>query len=210
LLKKKSAETLVVCVGPKAAQDALRKAMAMGLDKGILVLNDGLNVYDSLLVAKVLSKIVEKEKPDLILGGQRSIDSDNGHLIGTLAELTSRPHVQVVTKIEWEGDQLRVQREVEGGDQEVLECSLPAILGAHKSLNKPRFASLPNIMKAKKKPLEEISLSDLGIKTDDSTIKVLKFRLPKEKGPGVIYRDQDSKEMVKSLLKDLKEKAKVI
>lgn len=210
-------EVVVASLGPARCQEALRKALAMGADNGIWISTEGHSDsnLDSSVVATALARLAETEQPNLILTGQKGIDDDCGHVGPMVAEKLGWPHVQVVTRLEWlEGNtRARVSREVEGGMLEVYDVTLPAVLGAHKSLNQPRFPSLPGIMKAKKKTLVEKKLAELltGAPGDGQpTTRTLAFELPPEKAPGKIFKGRPVAEMVKEVVGLLRSEAKVI
>jgi len=161
-LKEKGAATEIVAVsvGVQQAQDTLRTAMAMGADRAILVLTDELP--EPLGVAKILKALVEREQPGMVLLGKQAIDDDMNATGQMLAGLLDRPQGTFASKVEVEGGAVRVTREIDGGS-ETVALTLPAIVTADLRLNEPRYASLPNIMKAKKKPLETIAAADLGV-----------------------------------------------
>jgi len=163
-LKEKgvATEILAVSIGPMQAQDTLRTAMAMGADRALLIQTD--EDLQPLAVAKVLKALVDQEKPDLVLMGKQAIDGDNNAVGQMLAALMDRPQATFASKIEIAGGKAEVTREVDGGLQ-TISVDLPAVITADLRLNEPRFASLPNIMKARKKPLEIRPLADLGADT---------------------------------------------
>jgi electron transfer flavoprotein beta subunit len=205
-------ELIAITMGPARCQEAIRKAMAMGADSGIWVNTDGVpdSNIDSLVTAQCLAKVAEQEQANLIFAGQKAIDDDCGHIGPMVAELLGAAHVQVVTKIELGADKAsaRVHREVEGGMVEVYNVKLPVVLGAHKSLNEPRFPSLPGIMKAKKKPLKEIKFTDLS--PQKPTTQIVGYSLPPEKQPGKTFKGQPVEQMVKEVVQLLRSEAKVI
>ena len=161
-LKEKGAatEVVVVSVGPQQAQETIRTALAMGADRGILVQAD--QAVDPLGVAKLLARIVGEESPGLVIMGKQAIDDDNNATGQMLAALLDWPQATFASKIEVSGDTANVTREVDGGLQ-TLGVALPAIVTADLRLNEPRYASLPNIMKAKKKPIDVKSPGDYGV-----------------------------------------------
>ena len=186
----------------------------MGGDRGLLIGSDGLEGADSLTVAKVLAAAVKTENPDLVLVGKQAIDDDNMHVGIMVAELLKWPHVNVVTKLTLNGKTATVEREVEGGQVEVYEVQLPAVFGAQKALNTPRYASLPGIMKAKKKPLDSKKPADFGL--DVAALKAgvktvtRGFLPPPEKPAGKVFKGEDVAVMVDKVVKLLREEAKVI
>lgn len=209
--EKMTGESVVVSLGPTRVQEGMRKAMAMGIDRGVWINTDGnTGELDSFCIASALSKVILEEKPDVVFLGQKAIDDDAAHIGPMLAELCSMPHIQVVTKVEWQegGQAARVEREVEGGMMEVYEVKAPMVLGAHKSLNEPRFPPLPGIMKAKKKPLAEKKLSD--VLSDSALVTVKGYALPAEKSAGKVFKGEPLPEMVKKVVGLLRSEAKVI
>lgn len=196
----KAEEVIVVSIGDKACQEQLRTALALGADRAIQVEADV--KLGSLQVAKLLTKLVEKEQPNLVILGKQSIDSDNNQTGQMLAALTNMPQGTFASKVELESDKVSVTREVDGGLQTVA-LSLPAIVTTDLRLNEPRYASLPNIMKAKRKPLEVISAAELGVELT-SKMTVIKVEEPSQRAGGVIV------ESVAELVEKLKNEAKVI
>jgi electron transfer flavoprotein beta subunit len=158
-----ASEVVVVSVGPSQAQEQLRTALALGADRGILVESE--KSLDPLAIAKILKAISEKESADLVILGKQSIDSDNNQTGQMLAALCGWPQGTFACKAEVEGDQIVVTREIDGGEQTV-KLSIPAVVTTDLRLNEPRYASLPNIMKAKKKPIDLLQISDLGVNVD--------------------------------------------
>lgn len=209
--EKQGGESVVVSLGPTRVQEAMRKAMAMGIDRGVWINSEGhTGELDSFSVASALAKVVAEEKPDVVFLGQKAIDDDAAHVGPMVAELCSMPHIQVVTKIEWQngGQNARVEREVEGGMIEVYDVSAPMVLGAHKSLNEPRFPPLPGIMKAKKKPLAEKKLSE--VLNGQPLVTVRSYALPADKAPGKVFKGEPLPDMVKKVVGLLRSEAKVI
>ncbi len=161
-LKEKgvASEIVVISIGPAQAQETLRTALAMGADRGILIQTD--QDLEPLAVAKLLKAVVAEEAPGLVLLGKQAIDGDNNAVGQMLAALLDWPQATFASKIEISGDTATVTREVDGGLQ-VLSLSLPAVVTADLRLNEPRYASLPNIMKAKKKPIDIKPVADYGV-----------------------------------------------
>ncbi len=153
-------EIIVISIGPEKAQETIRTALAMGADRGILVKTD--DRVDPLGVAKILKAVVDEEKPELVILGKQAIDDDNNQTGQMLAALLDWPQGTFASKIEKDGDKLHVTREVDGG-LETLALEVPAIITTDLRLNEPRYASLPNIMKAKKKPIDVKEPGDFGI-----------------------------------------------
>jgi electron transfer flavoprotein beta subunit len=168
--KGKVTEIVAVSIGPQQAQETIRTALAMGADRGILVKVDGL--VEPLAVAKILKALVEEEKPDLVILGKQAIDDDANQTGQMLAALLGWPQGTFASKIELADGSADVTREVDGGLQTVT-LKLPAIVTTDLRLNEPRYASLPNIMKAKKKPIVEKSAAELGVDVTPR-LKVLK------------------------------------
>ena len=177
----KAEAVIVVSIGPAKAEETLRTALAMGADRGILVKTDA-NV-EPLAVAKILAKVVEQEKPDLVIMGKQAIDDDANQTGQMLATLWGRPQATFASKLEIADGKATVTREVDAG-LETLEVDLPAVVTTDLRLNEPRYASLPNIMKAKKKPLDETSPETLGVDVAPR-LKVLKTAEPGGRKAGV-------------------------
>jgi electron transfer flavoprotein beta subunit len=181
-IKEKNAgsEVVLVSIGPKTAQEQLRTGLAMGADRAILVVSD--DNLESLAVAKVLAKIVEQEKPELVLMGKQAVDYDNNAAGQMLAELLGWPQATFASKVELAGAEAKVTREVDGG-LETLGFALPAIVTADLRLNEPRYASLPGIMKARKKELKEIPVADLGVAIAPKA-RIVKLETPPKRSAG--------------------------
>lgn len=193
-------ETIAVTIGDDKSQDVLRTSMAMGIDRSILVKSS--NTLEPLAVAKTLVKIIEKENPDLVLLGKQAIDDDSNQTGQILSALMNWPQGCFISELKIEDNKLLISREIDEGIEK-LETSLPAVLTCDLRLNTPRFASLPNIMKAKKKPLDIIEIDTLGIDTE-SKIKVLNVVEPPKREAGIMVSD------AKELVQKLKYEAKVI
>jgi electron transfer flavoprotein beta subunit len=174
-------ETVVVSIGPAQAQETIRTALAIGADRGILIQVD--TDVEPLEVAKLLKAVVDAEQPDLVVMGKQAIDGDNNAVGQMLAALLDWPQATFASKIEIDGAKARVTREVDGGLQ-TLELDLPAVVTADLRLNEPRYASLPNIMKAKKKPIDVTSAADYGVDITGH-LKVLKVAEPPKRTAGV-------------------------
>lgn len=212
--KTPNTEVVLLCFGPQTAKERIIKGLAMGADRAVLIDNAGLEESDPLVTAKILSAAVKTENCDMVLCGKQSIDDDNMSVGVMLAEFLHWSHVNVVTKVAMNGDKVNVEREVEGGQVEVYETRLPVVLGAHKSLNTPRYASLPGIMKAKKKPLDVKSPKDFGLEM--STLQALQmtriegYSYPPQKPKGKIFQGESVEVMVDKVVKLLREEVKVI
>ena len=196
----KAKEIVAVTVGEEKAQETIRKALAVGVDRGIHVKAD--SIIEPLAVSKILQKIIDKEKPDLVFMGKQAIDDDCNQTGQMLAALLNWPQATFASKIEVKDKSLEVTREVDEG-LETIEVNIPAIVTCDLRLNEPRYASLPNIMKAKKKPLEQINASDLGIDTKPR-IELIKVDEPPKRKAGIKVAS------VAELVQKLKNEAKVI
>jgi electron transfer flavoprotein beta subunit len=196
----KATEIIAITVGEEKSQETVRKALAVGADRGILIKTEG--IVEPLAVAKALQKIVEKEKPDLVFMGKQAIDDDCNQTGQMLSALLNWPQATFASKIEVKDKTLEVTREVDEG-LETIEVNLPAIVTCDLRLNEPRYASLPNIMKAKKKPLEILTAVDLGV---DITPRVqqIKVEEPPKRKAGIKVAS------VAELVNKLKNEAKVI
>jgi len=193
-------EIVAVSIGPQQAQETIRTALAMGADRGILVQTDDL--VEPLAVAKMLKALVEKEEPGLVLCGKQAIDDDANQTGQMLAALLGWAQGTFASKLEVGGESAKVTREVDGG-LETIEVKMPAVISVDLRLNEPRYASLPNIMKAKKKPIDAMTPGDLGVDTAPR-LKVLKVTEPPKREAGVKVGS------VGELVEKLKNEAKVI
>lgn len=201
-------QIFVLSVGPKKRTvEAVRTALAMGADEGILI--DAPETIDPLVTAELLSKVITSEgSGQLILTGKIAIDDNASSVSQMLAEFLKIGHTSVVSKLTWGPESVTVERDVEGGTKEVVRLKLPAVVAANKGLNMPRYASLPGIMKAKKKVLKEIDAASLGVSLESKT-KILGLELPPEK-PAVKMMSGDAANQVKSLVEALRHEAKVV
>ena len=201
----KATEILVVSIGPAKAQDVIRSAMAIGADRGILVQTDAptdIGGVEPLAVAKILKAIADAEKPDLIIMGKQSIDDDSNQTGQMLAALMNAPQATFASKVELDGANIKVTREVDGG-LETLSLKLPAIVTTDLRLNEPRYAALPNIMKAKSKPMATTTPQDYGVSITPRLSVIKVAEPPKRKGGGKVSS-------VDELIDKLKNEAKVI
>ena len=196
----KAKEIVAITIGDDKAQETVRKALAVGADRGIHVKADG--IVEPLAVSKILKAVVEKEKPDLVFMGKQAIDDDCNQTGQMLAALLDWPQATFASKIEVSEKSLTVTREVDEG-LETIEVNIPAIVTCDLRLNEPRYASLPNIMKAKKKPLDLMTASDLGIDTKPR-IEQIKVEEPPKRKAGIKVSN------VAELVNKLKNEAKVI
>ncbi|MDT8429490.1 MAG: electron transfer flavoprotein subunit beta/FixA family protein [Pseudomonadales bacterium] len=193
-------EVIVVSIGARACQEQIRTALALGADRGIHVETEG--EIQPLTVAKILKALIDKEGIELTILGKQSIDSDNNQVGQMLGALTGRPQGTFACDLEINQNKLKVTREIDGGEQ-ILELELPAIITTDLRLNEPRYASLPNIMKAKKKPIDTVSPADLGVDVS-SGLKTISVAAPPGRSAGIKVADVDE------LIKRLKTEAKVI
>jgi len=193
-------EVIAVSMGPQQAQETIRTALAMGADRGVLVQSD--EDLQPLAIAKLLKAVVEKESPDLVIVGKQAIDDDSNQTGQMLAALLGWSQGTFASKVELDGGQAKVIREVDGG-LETIDIKMPAVVTTDLRLNEPRYASLPNIMKAKKKPIDTLTPADLGVDVAPrlTTIKVTE---PPAREAGVMV------ESVAELVDKLKNEAKVI
>ena len=196
----KANEIVAVTIGEEKAQETVRKALAVGADRGIHIKVDG--IIEPLAVSKILKNIVEKEKPDLVFMGKQAIDDDCNQTGQMLSALLNWPQATFASKIEVKEKSLEVTREIDEG-LETIEVNVPAIITCDLRLNEPRYASLPNIMKAKKKPLEQINATDLSIDTKPR-IEQIKVEEPPKRKAGIKVAN------VAELVNKLKNEAKVI
>ena len=196
----KATEVIAVTIGEEKAQETVRKALAVGADRGIHVKAEG--VIEPIAVSKILQKIVDKEKPDLVFMGKQAIDDDCNQTGQMLSALLDWPQATFASKIEVEDGKLEVVREIDEG-LETIEINMPAIITCDLRLNEPRYASLPNIMKAKKKPIEQMNASDLGVDVAPK-IQQIKVEEPPKRKAGIKVSS------VAELVQKLKNEAKVI
>lgn len=199
---------VVVSLGSKkSATEPLRTALAMGADEAILI--DGAETNEPLFAAQALAKLIQQEGGfSLLLTGKMAIDDNASSVPQMIAEFLNIPHVTVVSKLTISGEKAAAERDVEGGSKEIVELPLPCVVAANKGLNMPRYASLPGIMKAKKKVIKEVAVASLGI-TDGPRTKVVSMELPPEKSPAKILSG-DIKSQVSALVKSLRDEAKVL
>jgi len=210
----KGGTVTVVSVGAPKAQETIRTALAMGADKGILVNDPKAEGGDALATAKVLAAAVKSAPFDLVIAGQRAVDEDNYQVGAAVAELLGIPHVSLVMKAELLDGKIRCHRTVEGGTM-VVEAPLPVLFTTQRGLNEPRYASLPGIMKAKKKPLEVKSLADLGgdpAQAGAASRKVVlkALRLPPERKAVRMIKGETPEAVAAELIRALHEEAKLI
>jgi electron transfer flavoprotein beta subunit len=208
---KHGGEVTVVTVGNEDAEKELRTALAMGCDKAVLInIEDDVEEQDQYTTAKVLAEYLKDKNPDLILAGNVAIDGGSGQVGPRVAELLGIPYVTTITKLDIDGNKVTAVRDVEG-DEEIIETSLPLLVTAQQGLNEPRYPSLPGIMKAKKKPLEELELDDLDLEEEDveAKTKTIEVFLPPKREAGKIL-EGDIADQVKELVRLLRSEAKVV
>ncbi|WP_165090544.1 electron transfer flavoprotein subunit beta/FixA family protein [Neisseria yangbaofengii] len=196
----KVSEIIAVSIGEKKCEDTLRTALAMGADRAIHIEAD--TRLEPLAVAKLLKAVAEKENPQIVLLGKQAIDDDANQTAQMLAALLNAPQATFASKVELNDNEIIVTREIDGGE-EMIALNLPAVISADLRLNEPRFVKLPNIMAAKKKPLEKMALADLGVDTG-ARVNMVKVLEPKARQAGVKVAG------VAELVEKLKNEAKVI
>ncbi|MEW9108021.1 MAG: electron transfer flavoprotein subunit beta/FixA family protein [Cytobacillus gottheilii] len=204
-------EVTVVSVGSEEGEKQLRTALAMGADKAVLInTEDDLEEGDQFTTSKILAEYLKDKEADLILAGNVAIDGGSGQVGPRVADLLDIPYITTITKLEIDGTNVSVVRDVEG-DSEVIETSLPLLVTAQQGLNEPRYPSLPGIMKAKKKPLDELELDDLDLDEDDvePKTKTIEVYLPPKKEAGRIL-EGELQDQVKELVQLLHNEAKVV
>jgi electron transfer flavoprotein beta subunit len=178
-------EIVAVSIGSSDAQQQLRTGLAMGADRAILVVTE--SPVDQLTVARVFLALVKRENPDLVLLGKQAIDNDNNQTGQMLAALWQRPQATFASKIALDGSSAKVTREVDAG-LETIEIDLPAVVTTDLRLNEPRYVKLPDIMKAKKKPLDQITLAELGVEATQG-LKEISYEPPPLRSKGVVVED---------------------
>jgi electron transfer flavoprotein beta subunit len=204
----------ILTAGPERAVEAIRTALAMGADEGVLINDPALEGADGLGTAKVLATALKDIPYDIIIAGQRAVD-DDGYLVpAAVAEFLDIPQVSMVFKQEISDGNIRCERTVEGGTV-VIEAELPALFTTQRGLNEPRYASLPGIMKAKKKPLGKKTLADIGLDSSEvgpaaAKCRVRTLSFPPERAPGRIIEGETVEEVAGELVRLLREEAKVI
>lgn len=204
-------EVTVVTIGDEDSEKQLRTALAMGADKAVLInTEEDLDEGDQYTTAKILEAFFEEKEPDLILAGNVAIDEASGQVGPRLATRLGIPYVTTITDLEIDGETVKIDKDVEG-DIEKIETSLPLLVTCQQGLNEPRYPSLPGIMKAKKKPLEELEIDDLDLDEDElePKTKTVEVYLPPEKEAGRVL-EGDIEDQVKELVTLLKDEAKVL
>ncbi|MFD2681520.1 electron transfer flavoprotein subunit beta/FixA family protein [Bacillus seohaeanensis] len=204
-------EVTVVSVGNEEGEKQLRTALAMGADKAVLInTEDDVENGDQFTTAKILSEYLKGKEVDLVIAGNVAIDGGSGQVGPRVADQLDIPFITTITKLDIDGDKVTVVRDVEG-DSEVIETSLPLLVTAQQGLNEPRYPSLPGIMKAKKKPLEELEIDDLDLDEDDveAKTKTIEIYLPPKKEAGKVLEGELT-DQVSELVQLLRNEAKVV
>ena len=204
-------EVTVITIGNEDSEKQLRTALAMGADKAVLInIEDDVDEVDEFTSAKIIAEYLKDKEADLILAGNVAIDGGSGQVGPRVAEFLDINYVTTITKLEIDGTAVKIVRDVEG-DSEMIETSLPLLVTAQQGLNEPRYPSLPGIMKARKKPLDELELDDLDIDEDDVAAKTetIEIYLPAAKAAGRVLEGEIA-DQVTELVSLLKNEAKVI
>ena len=196
----KASEVIIVSIGEEKSKETIRTALAMGADRGIFV--KSLSNIEPISVAKAIKKVVENEKPDIVFIGKQAIDDDCNQTGQMLAALLGWSQGTFISKIDIEDNKVSITREIDEG-LEMLKLNLPSVITCDLRLNEPRYASLPNIMKAKKKPIQELNIEDLGVDTTPR-INLIKVEEPPKREKGIMVKSVDE------LINKLKNEAKVI
>lgn len=216
LRENRGGKVTVVSYGPSRVTEALRTAMAMGADDAVLLDDIALKYVDYLRVTLALTAVVRECGPDIVLTGSRSVDYDQGQRGAIVAEMLGWPHLGMAVSLESDGRTVTIERPIEGG-KVTLESSLPALVtiwGSHKIWN-PRYATLPNIMKSRKKPLAVKKLVDLGLdpslfKPETARIRITSLEMPPQRAPGRMIPGAESRDKARELVRALREEAKVL
>jgi electron transfer flavoprotein beta subunit len=208
LKEKLGGDVTIVSVGPARTMETIRTALAMGAEKGVHIDDPSLNGADAYTTAAALAAVIKTLPHDIIFCGQRAIDGDAGQVGSVLADLLGIPSVTLVTKLEIAGTAAKAQKAIEGATM-TIDTSLPCVITTQKGLNEPRYASLPGIMKAKKKPVDVKNAAAIGI-TAAAKAKVAKTVPPPARAPGKILQGDDPALKAQELVKLLREEAKVI
>lgn len=208
-------EVVVLSLGPERAVESIRTALAMGADRAIHLKDEALLGGDVLSTAKALSAALKKEGFDLLICGKQAIDDDWASVPSMIAQFLGIPQVNVVSKLEISDGKIKAWRDIEGGVKLVIEAPLPALVTATKGLNEPRYASLPGIMKAKRKEVKVWSVADLGLDANEvgsngAKVKIVAWSLPPERKAGTVIKDGEPIDKVKKLIEWLKNEAKII
>jgi len=208
LKEKNGGAVTIISVGPARAMETIRTALAMGADKGVHVCDPVLDKADAYVTAAALAAVIKGMPYDIIFCGQRAIDDDSGQVGAILAEMLDIPQLTIITKVEYAGSTIKAIKPIEGA-QLLIETALPCVVTAQKGLNEPRYASLPGIMKAKKKPVDVKNAAALGIAVEVKA-KVVKTIPPPARAAGKIICGDDPAQKAVELARLLREEAKVI
>lgn len=208
LKEKNGGDVTIVCVGPARAMETIRTALAMGADKGVHISDPAFDNADAYVTANALAAVIKTLPHDIIFCGQRAIDDDSGQVGAMLAEALNLPQLTIVTKLEFAGSSVKVIRPIEGA-QLSIETALPCVVTCQKGLNEPRYASLPGIMKAKKKPVDVKDAAAIGVATD-AKATVAKTVPPPARPPGKIVCGDEPAQKAAELGRLLREEAKAI
>lgn len=202
----------ILSYGPEKVIESIRTALAMGADQGILILDEAPGGYDGLKTARILSAALKEISFDLIIAGQRAVDDDNFQVGPATAELLKIPHISMVIQQEIIDSGIRCRKTIDGGTV-ILEAPLPALITTQRGLNEPRYASLPGIMKAKKKPIDKKSIADIGLDTESiekSLTKIIAMKTPPERKGGMMISGDTAQAKAAELVRILHEDAKVL
>jgi electron transfer flavoprotein beta subunit len=202
----------IVSVGSEKTVEAVRTALAMGADKGILINDPAAAGYDGLSIARIIAAALKEVPFDLIIAGQRAVDYDNYQVGAATAEFLDIPHISMVINQEITDSTIRCHRTIEGGTV-ILEAPLPALFTTQRGLNEPRYASLPGIMKAKKKPIDIKTIADIGLDTagiGESLTRIVAMKPPLERKGGIIITGDSAQAKAAELVRVLHEDAKVL
>ncbi len=208
----KAEKVIAINAGPKRSADALLTALAMGADEAVHIEDDVFDNTDGFAVAKALTAAIKELDYGLILCGKQAVDDDMGAVPAMLAELLDIGQMTVISKVEIDGDTVKSTREIEGGAKEILQGQMPVLISATKGINEPRYASLPGIMKAKRKPMTKKSAADVGFAAEDVKTKVLGWSVPEERAADKVFTGNadDLSDRVAQVAKLLREEAKII
>jgi len=202
----------ILSVGSEKTVEAIRTALAMGADKGILINVPDRDIYDGLTTAKLLSAALKEIPFDIIIAGQRAVDDDNFQVGPATAEFLNIPHISMVIKQEITDGKIKCQRTIDGGTV-ILETPLPLLFTTQRGINEPRYASLPGIMKAKKKPIETKTISDIGLDPEavgNPLTKIVSLKTPPERKGGIMIEGESAQAKAAKIVKILHEEEKVI
>jgi electron transfer flavoprotein beta subunit len=209
MVKEKGGEVVAVCIGKAAAMSTLRSALAVGVDRGILVKIDQQLPEPGTIARALQQAIAQDGKPDLIFAGRQSVDSEGMQTHYRLAAGLGMPVVSDVVAFELQDGRARVERESGGGAREVIDVALPCVIGANKGLNEPRYPKLPDVLKAKKKPVKEIDIGELSLEDREDACRMVKLEVMPDRGQATMLTG-GVREMVDELVRILDEEEKVL